>query len=301
MRTHLGHHSRTGRVDRIPHIGNKIYSAVWQVYFGKRVMDHLEAVPDSMAVLERMQHRNRCGKSRILLDSIKQVLEGRLDFTDTFPWVQAIRTVVGQGIIEREPEPAELDGTVAQELGFFCTENRLVHRFANLLYLAGDTPILAIHGYGVAIGDTVHNLHGRKKHEPHDGKHEAYPHDNKPHRAHAEALAAGRPFGEGMYLNLSHRLRTLPGNLLFEILDTPLALIDFAQEFHNGRIVLDCPEQVPADRLVQLLAQGLEPGFQAAFFRRQFNPRQSGARKVLRLGFELIYCRFVHVPFLFRL
>ena len=91
-----------------------------------------------------------------------------------------------------------------------------------------------------------------------------------------------------MDFELAHGLAAPSGNLCLEVFDTALGLLDVADEFHHRRVVLDGGKKVALDRLVELLAEGLELGFEPTFFRSQFNPAQCGAGNPQRLAFYLV-------------
>ena len=104
----------------------------------------------------------------------------------------------------------------------------------------------------------------------------------------------------GKHPALTHGLRLLPANLAFEVGNPALGLLDFANELHDGGVVLDGTQQVALDGPVELLPERLEPGFQAAFFRCQFKPCQCGAGKPRGSAFYLVKRRFVHKSYLAR-
>ena len=143
VRTYLHHDARACRVHRVAHIGHVVNPAVRQFNLGKRVANHLEPVPYSVPVLERVNHREARRQRRIRLDSLQEPLEAALDFAQALPGRERHR-FLAKGIVQRKPEPAQLHGAVAQEFRLLRLEDRFVHRLADTLDFFLDGLVLAV-------------------------------------------------------------------------------------------------------------------------------------------------------------
>ena len=150
MGAQLRNNTASRSIDGIANIGHKINTPVREVYFGERVANHLEPVPDRMPILERMDYGQRGRKFRIRFDTVEQPLKGGLYFSQALPLGKGDR-LVGIGIVERKAKTAQFHSAVPEKLGFFGLEDGFIDR----LSYAADFPlyglVLAIDGHDIAI------------------------------------------------------------------------------------------------------------------------------------------------------